>query len=161
MRHVVIGVGSEYRRDDGVGLVVADRLRTCVPPGVDVVGCEQEPSRLLDAWQGAEAAFVVDAAGSGAEPGTLHRFDASEGAIPERIFRTSTHAFGVGEAVELARALGKLPRRVLVYGVEGGEFSAGEGLTAAVAAAVEPIARAVLDDLERLMREEEPCTSER
>jgi hydrogenase maturation protease len=157
----VIGVGNEYRRDDGVGLAVAARLRGRVPPGVDVVGCEQEPSRLIEAWQGATAAFVVDAAGSGTEPGTLHRFDASEGAIPQRIFRSSTHAFGVGEAIELARALGKLPSRVVVYGVEGGEFAAGEGLTASVEAAVEPVAKAVLHDLERLMREEKPCTNER
>ena len=74
---------------------------------------------------------------------------------------SSTHAFGVGEAVELARVLGKLPDRVVVYGVEGGEFAAGEGLTAPVEAAVEPAAQAVLDDLEQLLREEAPCTSER
>lgn len=161
MTHVVIGVGNVYRRDDGVGLAVAARLRGRVPSDVDVVEYEQEPSRLIEAWQGTAAAFVVDAAGSGAEPGTLHRFDASAHAVPGRIFRSSTHAFGVGEAIELARALGKLPRRIVVYGIEGGEFAAGQGLTAPVAAAVEPAAQAVLDDLERLMREEEPCTSER
>lgn len=161
MRHVVIGIGNEYRRDDGVGLAVAARLRDRVPPGVDVVECEQEPSRLIDAWQGATTAFVVDAAGAGAEPGRVHRFDASDGAIPARIFRSSTHAFGVGEAIELARALDRLPKLVVVYGVEGAEFAAGEGLTAPVEAAVEEVARAILADLERLMREEELCTSGR
>jgi hydrogenase maturation protease len=159
--HVVIGVGNEYRRDDGVGLAVAARLRGRVPVGVEVLECEQEPSRLIDAWQGAESALVVDAVESGAAPGTLHRFDAGAGPIPAGVFRSSTHAFGVGDAVELARVLGKLPSRVVVYGVEGGEFAAGEGLTAPVEAAVEPAAKAVLDDLERLMREEKPCTSER
>lgn len=161
MTHVVIGVGNGYRRDDGVGLAVAARLRGRVPVGVEVVECEQEPSRLIDAWEGAESALVVDAVESGAAPGTLYRFDAGAGAIPAGIFRSSTHAFGVGEAVELARVLGRLPGRVVVYGVEGGEFAAGEGLTAPVEAAVEPAAQAMLDDLERLLREEEPCTSER
>jgi hydrogenase maturation protease len=158
---VVIGVGNEYRRDDGVGLAVAARLRGRVPAGVDVVGCELEPSRLIDAWRGARVALVVDAVRSGAEPGTLYRFDAGEGPIPASVFRSSTHAFGVGEAVELSRALGTLPGRVVLYGVEGAEFGAGEGLTVAVAAAVEPAAEAVLEELERLLREEEePCTSE-
>jgi hydrogenase maturation protease len=157
---VVIGIGNEYRRDDGVGLAVADRLRDRVPTGVEVVVSEQEPSRLIDAWQGADLALVVDAVESGASPGTLHRFDVAAEAIPARVFRSSTHAFGVGDAVELSRALGTLPGRVVVYGIEGGEFCAGEGLTAAVEAAVEPAALAVLDDLERLTREEEPCTSE-
>lgn len=160
MTHVVIGVGNEYRRDDGVGLAVAERLRGRVPAGVRVIDCEQEPSRLIDAWHGADAAVVVDAVASGAAPGTLHRFDACAGPVPDRVFRSSTHAFGVSEAIELARVLGKLPGHVVVYGVEGGEFGAGEGLTASVEAAVEPAATAVLNDLERLMREEEPCTNE-
>jgi hydrogenase maturation protease len=159
MRRVVVGVGNEYRGDDGVGLVVAARLRDRLPDGVEVVRCEQELSRLIDAWEGADAAIVVDAVESGSEPGTLHRFDADDDAIPARVFRSSTHAFGVGEAIELARVLGRLPDRVIVYGVEGGDFTAREGLTAAVEAAVERCAGAVLDDLQQLVREERVCTS--
>jgi hydrogenase maturation protease len=159
MTMVVVGVGNEYRGDDGVGLVVAARLHDRLPEGVEIVRCEQELSRLIDAWQGADAAIVVDAVQSGSEPGTLHRFDAHHDAIPARVFRSSTHAFGVGEAIELARALGRLPDRVVVYGVEGGDFTAREGLTAAVEAAVERCASAVLDDLQKLGREERMCTS--
>jgi hydrogenase maturation protease len=158
---VVIGVGNALRGDDGVGLAVASALRGRVPGGVAVVPCEQEPSRLLDAWQGARAAIVVDAAASGSEPGHVHRFDASETAVPAGVFRSSTHAFGVGDAIELARALGRLPRHVVVYGVEGGDFAAGEGLTKQVQASVEKVAGSVLEDLERLTREEAACTSER
>jgi len=161
MKHVIVGVGNEYRRDDGVGLAVAARLQGRLPDGVKVVACEQEPSRLIDAWQDADTALVIDAVESGAEPGTLLRFDASELAIPARVFRSSTHAFGVGDATELARVLGKLPARIVVYGVEGVEFTAGEGLSTAVEAAVEQTAAAVLGDLERAIREEEPCTSKR
>jgi hydrogenase maturation protease len=132
-----------------------------VPAGVEVVPCELEPSRLIEAWDGAASAFVVDAVESGAATGTLQRFDASESAVPARAFRSSTHAFGVGEAIELARALGRLPPRVVVYGVEGVEFATGEGLTPRVAAAVDDTVSAVLADLEELAREEEPCTNRR
>jgi hydrogenase maturation protease len=160
-RVVVIGVGNAYRGDDGAGLATAERLAGLVPAGVTVVPCEQEPSRLVDAWQGASAAVVVDAVASGAEPGTVHRFDAAAEALPTRVFRSSTHAFGVGEAIELARALGKLPERVVVYGIEGAAFAAGEGLTAPVASAVGTVVEAVVADVERLASEEGPCTSER
>ena len=156
---VVLGVGNEYRRDDGVGLAVAKLVAASAPVGVTVLECEQEPTRLIDAWAGADVAVVVDAVESGAEPGTLHRFDASVDPIPAGVFRSSTHAFGVGDAIELARALGRLPRHVVVYGVEGGEFAAGSGLSPAVEAAVAPTAELLLDDLTRLA--EEPCTSER
>jgi hydrogenase maturation protease len=160
-RAVVIGVGNDYRGDDGVALAIVRRLEGNVPADVTVRSFEQEPTRLIDAWDGADTAIVVDAAGSGAEPGTLHRFDASAEPIPASVFRSSTHAFGVGEAIELARALGRLPRHVVVYGVEGGSFAAGEGLSPPVAEAVEPAAAAVLEELARLTREEEPCTSGR
>ncbi len=138
-RVVVIGVGNAYRGDDAVGLAVAERLRARSLDGVTVVDCEQEPTRLLDAWQGADVALVVDAASSGAQPGTVHRFDAIEGDVPARVFRSSTHAFGIGDAVELARALGRLPRRLVVFGVEGADFVAGGALSPAVDAAVDRV----------------------
>jgi hydrogenase maturation protease len=158
---VLVGVGNAYRGDDGVGIAVTDRLRALLPAGVEVVVCEQEASRVIDALEGRDAAVVVDAGSSGAAPGTLHRFDAAAGPVPARAFRSSTHAFGVGEAIELARALGKLPPVVIVYAVEGSEFWAGEGLSEAVAAAVEPATEAILAELATLTDEREPCTSER
>jgi hydrogenase maturation protease len=144
---VVVALGNAYRRDDGAALAVAGRLRGRLPAGVELVECEQEPSRLIGACDGAAAALVVDAVASDATPGTVHRFDVSDTALPERLFRSSTHAFGVGEAIELARALGRLPARVIVYGIEGAAFGAGEGLSEPVAAAVERAADAVLADV--------------
>jgi hydrogenase maturation protease len=158
-RYVVVGVGNEYRRDDAAGLKVAALLEGRVPDRVSVVTCPQEPSRLLDAFEGVDGALVVDACSSGEEPGTVHRFDAAHGAIPERVFRSSTHAFGIGEAIELARALGRLPASVIVYGIEGAEFGGGEGLSPEVVAAVERTAAFMREDLEQLR--EAPCTSER
>ena len=148
MRRVVVGVGNALRGDDAVGIAVAERLRGRVPADVDVVECEQEPSRLLDAWDGADLAVVVDACASGEAPGTIHRFDVSDRFLPARVFRSSTHAFGVGDAVELARALDRLPRRVVVFGVEGGQFAAGAGLSPPVESAVERVAENVVRELE-------------
>jgi hydrogenase maturation protease len=119
---------------------------------VQVVESEQEPSRLLDAWEGVGAVFVVDAVVSGAPAGAVHRYDATTTRLPAGVFRSSTHAFGVGDAVELARALGRMPHRVIVYGVEGADFGAGAPLSPAVAAAVDTV-------VSRL--EEELCTNER
>jgi hydrogenase maturation protease len=58
---VVIGVGNEFRRDDGAGPAVIARLRGLVPPGVDLVVTDGEPTRLIEAWTGAALAVVVDA----------------------------------------------------------------------------------------------------
>ncbi|HKC86245.1 MAG TPA: hypothetical protein VKG02_09745 [Blastocatellia bacterium] len=38
----------------------------------------------------------------------------------------------MAEAIELARALGNIPQRLMVYGIEGKNFAAGVGLSAEV-----------------------------
>jgi hydrogenase maturation protease len=146
-RVVVIGVGNALRGDDGAGLAVAEEVRARAAGALDVRVCEEEPSRLLDALDGADAAFIVDAVSTGAAGGSVHRFDAGSGAIPARELRSSTHALGIAETLELARALGRLPERTVVFGVEGLDFTAHEGLTAAVADGVARAATAVLEEV--------------
>jgi len=150
---VVIGVGNSFRGDDAAGREVAKRVRERVSNELEVVVCELEPTRLIDAWEGADAALLVDAVSSGAEPGTVHRFDATSEALRSREFRSSTHALGIGETIELARAIGKLPPRVVVFGVEGEVFGTGTELSGPALAGVE---RAV-----GLVLEEAGCTSKR
>ena len=152
-RVIVIGVGNAFRGDDAAGRAVAKRVQERVPDELEVVVCELEPTRLIDAWRGADAALVVDAVSSGAEPGTVHRFDATSQALPSREFRSSTHALGIGETIELARAIGKLPASVVVFGIEGETFGSGTELSSAAQQGVE---RAV-----ELVLEEAGCTSRR
>ena len=78
---VVIGVGNEYRRDDGAGLAVVTSLRDRVPPGVELVLTDGEPTRLIEAWTGAALAVVVDAVRADPpRPGRVHRFVAGPAA---------------------------------------------------------------------------------
>ena len=130
---VIIGVGNAARGDDAAGLIAARRLG-----GLEHEG---DPVALLDMWREADVAVVIDAVSSGADPGTVHRFDATSAPLPARLRgSTSSHALGLAEAIELGRTLGRLPGRLLVYGIEGERFEAETELTPAVAAAVEAVA---------------------
>ncbi|HUZ28896.1 MAG TPA: hydrogenase maturation protease [Solirubrobacteraceae bacterium] len=134
---LVIGVGSRWRQDDGAGLQVARQLRALEVPSLEVLAREGDQAGLLEDWRDAHQVVIVDAASSGSRPGTIHRHDAAAGLLPARLSRTSTHAFGVAEAIELARALGRLPRSLLVYAIEGETFQVGEGLSASMREAVD------------------------
>ena len=134
----LIGIGNHFRRDDAAGLEVVRRLRLAHPPGVILIEQEGEPASLIEAWSTVEESLVVDAISSGSEPGRLHRFDVTDAPLPAEIFNVSTHALGLPEAVELARELGRLPRLV-VYGIEGETFEAGEGLSDPVQKTVEKL----------------------
>jgi hydrogenase maturation protease len=136
-RVLLLGVGNAARGDDAVGLVVAQRLQE--DPSLDLVTIRPttgEGTGLLALWQDTDAVVLVDAMWTGARAGTLQRFEVSTQPLPAIFSRVSTHAFGVAETIELARALCQLPPVLVVYGVEGATFETGAGLSAAVAAVV-------------------------
>jgi hydrogenase maturation protease len=150
----VICVGNAFRGDDSAGLEVAKLLQGTLPEGAEVLERESEPTALMDAWERAEAVWLVDAVSSGAPSGTVHRINAGEEELPAGLFRASTHAFGLAEAVELARALGRLPGHTVVFGIEGARFEAGDELSPEVAAAVPGVAESVREEVAA-------CTSRR
>jgi hydrogenase maturation protease len=142
-RRLVIGVGNRNRGDDGAGLEVARLVRQCPPPGAVVLEQDGRASDLMEAWLGADRVVLVDAA-EGGEPGSVRRFEAHREPLPASLLHASTHSWGVAEAVETARALGELPRQLIVYAIFGKSFEAGcrrlspevEGVTGRVAEAL-------------------------
>jgi hydrogenase maturation protease len=131
---VVIGMGNSFRRDDGVGVAVADEIARRAMPGVRVVTAGGDPAALLDAWTGAHLAVVVDAAaGDGAQPGRIRRCGIERLAAGAAL---SSHAMALGQTYELGRALRRLPDRLVVFTVDAADTGHGVGLTPVVAAAV-------------------------
>jgi hydrogenase maturation protease len=136
-----------------VGPLIARRVAEQAPGLARVIAESGEGAALLEAWRGAPLVILCDAVQSGAAPGTFHRLEPDRQPVPTGFFRYSTHAFSVAEAIELARALGDLPPRMLVYGIEGADFAAGLALSPAVAGAVDRVVRAVVVDLQTYHKE--------
>lgn len=155
---VVIGIGCAYRRDDGVGPAVLDRLdrrRADDAPLSDVAAlttCDGDLTRLIGLWERAAKAILVDAAksGEGACPGTVRRFELGTRDLPYGRLPASSHGLGLAEAVALSRALGRLPGSLVVYTVEAADTEVGNGLSAAVAAAVDEVAGRVTAEIAQI-----------
>jgi len=144
---VVIGIGNRVCGDDGAGPEVARLVGERAGPAVRVLELDGEPSGLLEAWEAADLAVVIDASASGAEAGTVRRFDAAREPLPAGVGGSSTHALGLADAIELGRALGRLPRRLTVYGIEGRDFVAGTAPGPAVREAIEAVAEDVVAEV--------------
>jgi hydrogenase maturation protease len=144
---LVIGLGNDYRSDDAVGRVVARKLGAESLDGVRILEESGEGAVLMDAWQGPDFVILIDAVHCGAEPGTIYRIDVRAEEIPRSFFHYSTHAFSLAEAVELAHALGQLPPRLVIYGIEGKNFESGIGLSPEITTAAEEAARRIKAEL--------------
>lgn len=140
-RRVVVGLGAPERGDDAVGSVVAREVAAWLADspmaGVEVVE-RHDPTALIELWAGCATSVVCDAVTSGAPAGTLHVVRTGPDLpplTPGHSQEAGSHDFGLASAVELARALGRLPE-VVVVGIEAESFGWGEPLSRPVASAV-------------------------
>lgn len=164
---VIAGIGNPYRHDDAVGLVVSTGAGSF--GGVSDIGPVDDPLDLLGRWDGAALAIVVDAVCSGERPGSIRVLElterettapagegpAGEKAAPRaaRSRPTSSHGVDVEEVLRLARLVSSAPRRVVLVGIEGSDFSEGVGLSEPVGSAVPEALREVI----RLVEEFRSC----
>jgi hydrogenase maturation protease len=154
---LVVGLGNTDRGDDGVGPAVARGITTLRLPAVEVL-VHEDPTDLIELWSGRSLAVVVDALCSGAPAGTVSvlRTGVDGERLPDAAWaatgRGGTHAFGLATAVELARALRRLPDRLVVVGVEAAAFDDGAPLSPAVEAAVPEAVAAIVGVLGRGVR---------
>ncbi len=144
---LIVGIGNEYRSDDAIGLHIARRLRERDLENVTVREISSNLAGLLDLWEGFEKVIVVDAMSSSAPPGIVHRFSAHAEPMPSACFRVSSHAFGVAEAIELARTLHLLPKEVIVYGVEGRRYETGTEISPEVLIAANRLVKQISSEI--------------
>ena len=146
---LVLGMGNPILSDDGVGLLVAERLRhTSLPDGVEVLQSEVAGLRLLELVRGFTRVIIIDALKSGGrEPGDVVRYEAREFKGGQRY--GSAHSLGLDTVLELGRTLQyPMPEAVVVFAIEAADVETfGEQLSPPVAAAAERVTRLVLQEV--------------
>lgn len=149
---LVIGVGNADCGDDAVGSGLIDELDRSGIGTVETVRSTGEPSQLIELFDGRPAVFLIDAVEVIKTPGRIHRFDVSDRELPAEFIQPySTHGMGVHQAIELARAIGSLPPKSIVYAVEGVRFEPGATMTPKVRSNL-PV---LCDRLEKDLRQHE------
>jgi len=142
----ILGVGSPAG-DDRAGWAAAGAIRASAwyrsrAASVTVACLDRPGPALLAAMHGATQVVLIDAIRSGAAAGTVRRVDLDRIAMQESA-GVSSHGFGLAETLALGQALGMLPPQLTLFGVEAGDANGGEGLSAAVRAALPALVRRV------------------
>ena len=162
----IVGVGNEFRGDDVAGLVILRELKGKVSADVRTVELAGDQSHLLELMQSTDTMIIVDAVqspkspsdkgsfGSPAPAGTIFRVDASDDPIPKNFFSFSTHSIDSAQAIELARALDRLPAHIFIYGIVGKDFSYTSKLSPEVKESIEIVETKILNDINCILKNE-------
>ncbi len=145
---VVVGIGNEFRKDDGVGLYVSRLIQERTDREIEVVDGVPDGYALIETWDDSSFVFVIDCVASENKSGTIFRFDALIEKIPSNLFDGfSTHSISVVDAIELAGTLGRLPKSLTVFGIEGKDYSPGTQLSPEVKMAADQLVDQILEEL--------------
>lgn len=139
---LIIGCGNRDRGDDAAGLLVVDRLQQM---GISAVAFTGDSLGLIEQWNTESEVLLIDAVVTHAPSGSVHVFDVGQASMGQHP-ATSTHGLGVAEAIGLARQLGRLPRRMRLYCIEGHSFDVGSGVSPLVVEAAETIALQIANE---------------
>ena len=143
-RRLLIGVGNPGRGDDGAGRAVARRVLARNDCALEVRECTGEATALMEAWTGFDDVVLVDACRGAGAPGSVRRIGPDEIDRSATLQHASTHSLGVAAAIGLARVLGTLPSRLVIYAIESRHSSDGEGLSPEVDRAVHEVVALVM-----------------
>ncbi|WP_443081469.1 hydrogenase maturation protease [Thiohalorhabdus sp.] len=111
MAGVVLGVGSP-EGGDRLGWMVVERLTAQGEGRARLEALDRPGPALVTAVVDADFAVIVDAVRSPAHAGPLHRLTTTEQLTEPS--PTSTHGFGVAEALALGERLDQLPPWVVI-----------------------------------------------
>ncbi len=132
----IIGVGSPFGADR-LGWEVAEQLRSgrllAMAPPPEILCCDRPGPRLLELLAGVDFAIILDAMSAGLAPGAVRCLEAR--ALEREEAQFSSHGLGLATTLALGQALGQLPPRLYVLGIEGGDGDMPAARPAAEAAA--------------------------
>ncbi|OKH62760.1 peptidase M52 [Mycobacterium sp. SWH-M3] len=138
----MVGCGNLLRGDDGVGPILVRHLwERGVPDGARLVDGGTAGMDVAFQMKGAERVVIVDAAATGAAPGTVYKVPGAELAQLPPLQGLHTHSFRWDHAIAFARwALGDAcPQAITVFLIEAHNVALGADLSEPVEAAMENV----------------------
>ena len=144
----IIGCGNLNRSDDGVGVLVAQRLQTYLQenpiPAVRVFDCGTAGIDVMFQARGSEELIIIDASRTGSEPGAIYEVP---GEVLEKLPEPSynLHDFRWDHAIATGRKIFKdsFPTKVTVYLIEAQNLDFGWTVSAPVEKAANTVVQTI------------------
>ncbi|WP_444933207.1 hydrogenase maturation protease [Microbulbifer sp. JTAC008] len=132
---LLVSLGNPLRGDDGVGPHIIARLRQKLGGAVEYLESGGDILHLLAQWKG-RWVCLVDAMISDQHPiGEVVTIDGLESALAPSMCNTSSHGFGLTEALTMGKHINSLPAHLDVFAINSESLAKGQGLSPKVASA--------------------------
>ncbi len=141
----------------GVRVIHEISRRFRLPEGVEVLDGGTSGLELLSYFSGRENVIIVDAVKNGLPPGTVVRIEGED--VPARFMtQISPHQLGLSDVLAAATITGKLPDRMVLFGIEPKRVELGLDISEEVEGNFEKLIDTVRKELERIGCALEPQT---
>lgn len=148
MKVLILGLGNPYRSDDGVGVAVARGFRSPCSD-VDIKHLNGEATAIINAWEDYSHVIICDAAcaeGQAQTPFVAFQPLEEEGVLQKET-HTSSHGFGLSEAIKLGKAVGQIPDEIFAIGIYGQNFAVGDSLSPQVVSVIPQVQKVIQSKL--------------
>jgi hydrogenase maturation protease len=149
----IIGCGNLNRSDDGIGVIIAQRLQKYLAenphPDVQVYDCGTAGMEVMFQARGSKKLVIIDASSTGAEPGAVFQVPGEElAALPEPSY--NLHDFRWDHALAIGRKIFQddFPQEVTVYLIEAANLDFGLELSPMVQNAAD----LVVEEIAKIIR---------
>lgn len=134
--------------DDAVGVLVARQLSAYKQTSVSILDGGLAGLNLLHEMEGTDTLILIDAVHSQSETGTIFRFTIPHdlekmGKLAWSASASSTHSFGLAEALTLAQTLNVLPTHTILYGIELGQIQNGQVFSPEMSQAIKTLVKRI------------------
>lgn len=124
----VIGIGNPLRRDDGIGIVLLERLvgrKDELPAGIEYIDGGTGGMNLLHLLARFDIVVLIDAVKFCEHAGKSKLFKAEDVYSKKIQIKTSTHDSDFLKIMQLSEKLGESPDEVYIFGVQPKDTSHG------------------------------------
>ena len=154
----VLGIGNTLKGDDGIGVVLVNRLEEEDFAGeVEFHEIGTSGLNILHYLKNLDRAIIIDALRSEGEPGSTIFFEPDE--VDSSIKTRSTHDANLLEAIELSEALGERPEEILIMGIIPEDMSIGEDLSDSLTEKLPELEEKLTEKIRSLLNQEDGGSS--
>ena len=128
----VIGIGNPLRKDDGIGIVLLEKLveiKDDLPDDIEYIDGGTGGMNLLHLFARFVIVVFIDAVNFGGEIAESKFFN-SEDVISKNIqIKISTHGSDILKIIQLSKKLGENPDEIFIFGVQPQDMTPGTRLS--------------------------------